>query len=280
MLPINKVIKTIKLNSLTALLLIMMAHLLLSPLTIANEIENEAMPFYSISHGALKSELNAEHRKKIIEDNKRSLAPDQLNNKATSYTRKIMIKNSKTMLKKYDENLVTHNHDYYADFAIYEATSFLLDDFDYDGFYQTFSIAFDADVYSYTEDQLDEVYALLYISKNGGPWTHYFTTDNFIINGESDLDEYEIITTFLSGYSADYYDVLIDLYQAGYSDVVASYSSNDSNALYALSLESADYDEPYVEVIEVSHGGSFSIITLLTILVTSAFRFPTQNKTF
>ena len=105
----------------------------------------------------------------------------------------------------------------------------------------------------------------MYISKNGEHWTHYFTTNNFIIEGDTDLDEYEVITTFLAGYSSDHYDVLIDLYQVGYSDIVATYSSNDSNALYALPLESADYDEPYIEVVAVSEGGSMAIIILLLI---------------
>ena len=172
----------------------------------------------------------------------------------------------------------SNNHNYYADFAIYGAMSLLQDDIDGDGFYQTFSVFFDADIYSYTDNQFGEVYALLYISRNGGPWTHYFTTDTFLIEGDSDLDEYEVITTFLSGYSTDYYDVLIDLYQVGYSDIVASYSSDDDNALYALPLESADYDEPYIEIVEtVTHGGGFSAITLLIILISAVFRFRTQR---
>ena len=132
-------------------------------------------------------------------------------------------------------------------------------------------------------NQFGEVYALLYISKNGGPWAHYFTTDNFIIEGDTDLDEYEVITTFLSGYSSDYYDVLIDLYQVGYNDSVASYSSDDSNALYALSLESADFDVPYIETysetyIEVidNSGGSFSFVTLLIIFISFVFRLKIQ----
>jgi hypothetical protein len=63
---------------------------------------------------------------------------------------------------------------------------------------------------------------------------------------------------------------------------VASYSSDDSNALYALSLESADYDEPYeapyIEVVEISHGGSFSIVILLLFLLIYFFRTMTSIK--
>jgi len=172
----------------------------------------------------------------------------------------------------------SYNHPAYTDFAIYGATTLLQDDYDSDGFYQTFSVIFDADIVSYTTRPWDEVYALLYISKNGGPWTHYYTTDNFIIEGDTDSDEYEVITTFLSGYSTDQYDILIDLYQEGYGDIVASYSSDDSNALYALPLESADYDEPYIEVVEISHGGSFSVASIMLFLLIYLVRTKTNKN--
>lgn len=169
-----------------------------------------------------------------------------------------------------------YHNDVYADFAIYNATTLLQDDYDHDGFYKTFSVIFDADIYSYSPNPLGEVYALLYISKNGGPWIHYFTTDIFFIEGNSDLDKYEVMTSFLSGYPSDHYDILIDLYQVGYTDIVASHSSYDSNDLYALPLESEDYDEPhiepYVEVITVGHGGGFSINLILLFLLVYSVR--------
>ncbi|MGV2874142.1 choice-of-anchor H family protein [Colwellia sp. E150_009] len=249
-------------------LLLFMAQLLLCVHVSAAEVSHSSTPSYSISQGAFKSELSDNKRKEIMLTNKLINIPDQLNNKATSITRKEMASRHKKQAKKSAKNLISQRnyYNYYADFAIYSAASFLDDDFDNDGFYQTFSVVFDADIYSYTAKQWGEVYALLYLSKNGGPWIHYYTTDNFIIEGESDADQYEVITTFLSGYSTDYYDVLIDLYQVGYNDIVASYSADNDNALYALSLESADYDEPYVDVVEVHGGGSFSLISLLIIL--------------
>jgi hypothetical protein len=222
----------------------------------------------TVSHGQLTKSLNSEQRTKIINRIKHTEIPDQLTEKATAKTRNTILNNQKSSVTKASKSYIYQdiNNNYDADFEIYSATSLLLDDYDGDGFYQTLSVTFDADIYSYTDNQLGEVYALLYISKNGGPWTHYFTTDNFIIEGDNELDEYEVISTFLSGYTSDYYDVLIDLYQVGFNDVVATYSSNDSNDLYALSLESSDYDEPYtetyIEVIEI-HGGSMYALMIL-----------------
>jgi hypothetical protein len=246
----------------------------------ANEINTEK---YSISHGTFKKDLNSEKRKKIVEANILSNKPDQITAKASSKSREEMITQQKSSMNKSIKRArqQSNSHKDYAEFAIYGASSLLQDDFDGDGYYQTFSVVFDADIYSYSSNQFGEVYALLYLSKNVEPWTHYYTTDSFLIESDTDLDEYEVITTILSGYSTDHYDVLIDLYQVGYDNIVASYSSDDSNALYSLPLESSDYDELYVEsyteVVEI-HGGSFSLIFLILILISIVNRMRIRTS--
>ena len=175
-------------------------------------------------------------------------------------------------LKSYENGYAV---EYSADFSIFDVTSILDDDFDVDGYYHTFTIQFDADVYSYTGQDTREVYALLYLRQDGGPWVHYFTTDNFIIEGDTAADTYEVSTSLLVDYPPGNYDVLIDLYQLGYSEIVATFSSDDSNALYALPLESQNYDEIYEEeviiqeiiVVEQGYGGSISFTGLLAILM-------------
>ena len=272
----NNDIRTASSNPLKKLVLLFAVSLLPLTQVIASELNAEQ---YSISQGLLKKDLNEQRLKDIIETNKLAETPDQLNGKATAKTREVILSSKNKVINKANNGLISHSNsrDYSADFAIYGATSLLQDDYDGDGFYQTFSVIFDADIYSYTANQLGEVYALLYISKNGGPWTHYFTTESFIIEADTNLDEYEVITTFLSGYSSNHYDVLIDLYQEGYSELVATYSSDDSNALYALPLESSDYDEPYietyVEVVEVGGGSIYwlALLSLSTYLIRSRF---------
>jgi len=273
-------VKTKEFFNMSIVGILLLANLLISTNTIAQEQT-------SVSFGVLSKNLTTDLRLTIAEENNTTSIVDQNIGKATGKTRTEII-NSKVNAIKLSKNLPkgkvlarSRSYSNYPDFAIYGATTLLQDDYDSDGFYQTFSVSFDADIVSYTQSQLGEVYALLYISNNGGPWTHYYTTDDFIIEGETDLDEYEVITTFLSGYSTDHYDILIDLYQVGYSDIVASYSSDDSNALYALSLESADYDEPYeapyIEVVEISHGGSFSIVIVLLLLLMYLLRTRNRN---
>ncbi|MCP4321381.1 MAG: hypothetical protein GY787_05950 [Alteromonadales bacterium] len=152
-------------------------------------------------------------------------------------------------------------------FIIYDAYSQLIEDYDYDGYYQTFSVTFDADLITYSHYDEALVYAELYLSENGGPWQHYYTTDNFIIHGESSDDEFEVYSTLQQGFTSNHYDVLIDLYEVGYTNIIASYSSDDTNSLYALPLESSDYDIENTEYYEEAHihGGSESLITLLVL---------------
>lgn len=234
----------------------------------------------SVSRGELSQNLTTNSRLTLANEIKNATVIDQDTDKATNKTRTEILeekKNTKLANKTLKPTSLARSRSF-VDYSIYGALSVLQDDYDNDGFYQTFSVIFDADIISYNANQFSEVYALLYISKNGRPWTHYYTTNNFVIQGDTDLDEYEVITTFLSGYSTDYYDILIDLYQEGYNDIVATYSSDDSNALYALPLESADYDEPYIEVIEINRGGSFSIITLLLFLLIYLFRLKSRKS--
>ena len=152
---------------------------------------------------------------------------------------------------------------FYHSFSIYNGYSQLINDIDGDGYYQSFSVTFDADILSPEANEQALVFADLYLSQNGGPWVLFFSTDDFIITGEDSEDAFEVVTVLDSGYEPDQYDVLIDLFEVGYSDVVSTYSSNDSNDLYALPLESRDYDPEYIDVeYHEEHGGGSSWLLL------------------
>lgn len=160
----------------------------------------------------------------------------------------------------------------YHDFSFYDAFARLFEDRDYDGFHRSFSVTFDADVYSNYPDESVPVYAELYLSRNGGDWVRYFTTETFYIRGANELDDYEVVTTLADGYGTDHYDVLIDLYEVGYSDVVATISSDDTDDLYALPLESANYDREQEVVIEVEGGGSLGAGALALLALGACLR--------
>jgi len=80
-------------------------------------------------------------------------------------------------------------------FSIFDAQTVISRDDDDDGFYHRLRVSFDADV----SDGTAWVYARLYLSLEGGPWNHYFTTDVFPIEGEATDDDYEVVTNLLDG---------------------------------------------------------------------------------
>lgn len=241
--------------------------------SISNVSANE-LTQASISYGGKTQQLDDEARKTIISQNSQSKVYDQLIGKSQGKKRdEIIAEKKKTNPKKIrafngvEKSFAPLNtHFYVPEFSIYDAESYLQDDIDGDGYYRTFGVLFDVDVYNPNGNEDSVIYAELYISTDGTNWEHYYTTDDFLIHGSNEEDQFEVITTFAEGYNTNHYDILIDIYEVGYSDIVATHSSNDNNALYALPLESADYDELYVEEVVVVHGGSTSIQFLFFVL--------------
>ncbi|MGL4936593.1 choice-of-anchor H family protein [Shewanella sp.] len=159
----------------------------------------------------------------------------------------------------------------YHTFSIYDAKSRLFEDLDYDGFYRTFSVTFDVDVNGVTLNERADLFAELYLSRDGGRWVHYHTTDRFTIYGDSTQDDYEVLTTLYTGYATDHYDVLIDVYEVGGSVLVTSISADETDNLYALPLESRDRDNGN-DVIIVDAGGALSVLGWLFLVASAGLR--------
>ncbi len=147
------------------------------------------------------------------------------------------------------------------DFWIYSADVDLFHDDDWDGFYHGIDLRFDADTWYAAA----EVYAVLFLSYEGGPWNEYAVTNIFTIWGSSGLDDYFIETELLSGYPTGYYDLLIELYDAWDGSYVASFGPADSSELSFLPLESANRDDSFIGGggTTISRGGGGAISWLL-----------------
>jgi len=161
------------------------------------------------------------------------------------------------------------------DFWIYDANVVLFSDDDRDGHYYGIDLWFDADtIYS-----VADVYAVVYLSYEGGPWNEYAVTEDFTIFGADSDDEYVLITELMSGYPRGDYDILIELFDAYDSSYLASFGPDDSSALGFLPLEDFNRDTPVVtEVsVSVSHGsgggatGFWLMLALLAIIVRRSF---------
>jgi hypothetical protein len=137
------------------------------------------------------------------------------------------------------------------DFWIYFADVELFYDDDRDGYYYGIDLLFDADTYYEAAD----VYAVLYLSLEGGPWNEYAATGTFSIFGATSDDEYVVVTELESGYPTGSYDLLIELYDAFDGAFLASLGPIDTSELAFLPLEDFRRDDPPIQGPGHSHGG-------------------------
>ena len=149
------------------------------------------------------------------------------------------------------------------DFWVYEADVILFSDDDRDGYYYGIDLLIDADtIYS-----VADVYAVVYLSLEGGPWTEYAATEDFTLFGASGDDAYVLVTELMSGYPRGSYDLLIELFDAWDGSFLASLGPEDSSELAYLPLEDFDRDTPQVTISHGhSGGGAIGFWSLLPLL--------------
>ncbi len=130
------------------------------------------------------------------------------------------------------------------DFWIYDADVIVFGDDDRDGYFYGIDLLFDAD----TVYDSARVYAVAYLSLNGGPWNEYAVTDDFIINGATSGDEFVLVTELESGYPTGSYDLLIELYDSFTGEFLTDFGPESSSALSFLALEDFNRDAPLFDV--------------------------------
>ena len=163
------------------------------------------------------------------------------------------------------------------EFWFYGANVELFSDLDRDGFYTGLDLSFDAD----TIYEVADVYAVVYLSYELGPWNEYVVTDDFTIFATSGDDEYFIETELVSGYPTGDYDILVELFDTYDGSFVASIGPDDSSALSFLPLEDIGRDTPADTVIVINEGGgSIGWITLLALLAAAAVLRTRSQRAF
>jgi hypothetical protein len=161
-----------------------------------------------------------------------------------------------------------------SDFWFYSADVLLFNDHDDDGYFHGIDLLFDADTYYVSAD----VYAVVYLSHEGGPWNEYAATEIFTIYGTESSDEFNIVTELLSGYPTGSYDLLIELFDAYDDSFVAYFGPDDTSELAFIPLEDADRDVvivPEIIVVEEHHhhgGGAVSGLFILALGLVALLR--------
>jgi hypothetical protein len=159
------------------------------------------------------------------------------------------------------------------DFWFFEADVILYNDDDNDGYFYGIYLLFDVD----TKFSSADIYAVLYLSYEGGPWNEYAATEDFSIFGSSGSDEYVIETELMSGYLTGSYDLLIEVFDAFDGSFLTSFGPSDTSELAYLPLEDFNRDEPITVVIVSEHGGGgaldhWLLSGLVLLLMISAVR--------
>ena len=151
-----------------------------------------------------------------------------------------------------------------TDFWFYLADVELYGDSDRDGYYSGIDLLFDVDTYYPVAD----IYAVAYLSYEGGPWEEYAVTDEFTIFGSSGTDDYVIVTDLVSGYPRGDYDILIEVFDAGTSEFLAWFGPEDTSELSFLPLEDMERDAPVPETrVTVNAGGGGASGLLMLVLL-------------
>lgn len=163
-----------------------------------------------------------------------------------------------------------------TEFWFYLADVELYADEDRDGFYSGIDLLFDVDTYYSAAD----IYAVVYLSYEGGPWEEYAVTEDFTIFGSSGTDDYVLVTDLVAGYPTGDYDLLIEIFDADFGDFLAYIGPEDTSELAFLPLEDIDRDIPTSTVtrVTVSSGSGGGSADLLTIMLLSVAAFALRRR--
>jgi len=115
-----------------------------------------------------------------------------------------------------------------ARYSVFSTSITLLTDNDLDGYYQSFSLQFDADIDFGTAS----VYAEVWMKDSNNNWSLEHTTEDFQIEGYSTTDTYILESVLETGYQTGLYDFRVDIFD--------SYSSNFLTSTESLSYELSD----------------------------------------
>ncbi|WP_297816894.1 choice-of-anchor H family protein [uncultured Paraglaciecola sp.] len=228
--------------------LLVLSGLFLSSLTWGKDNE---------SWSAQSTEKQFEQTSRVIyktshdnQNNLLSITPNAKSKTATSDSRK---KDTQAKILTVRPEAKSSNQEFW----IFDAWVELYSDHDRDGYFNYFSVEFDAD----TEYSFAEVYARLYLGKDE-VFKEYHTTVNFSIFYDNSDDSFVVESELLNGFPSAEYEVLIEIYDASSDELVAVYDGNNDADLYLLSLESKEYESIQVVVIR-EHGGSASLWSFL-----------------
>ena len=190
-------------------------------------------------------------------------------NAADNIVPRVKKKDLDSISAKSGEQLRTASHS--VDYWFYDAWMTLYTDRDYDGYYASFDLEFDADTNYYQAP----VYAIIYLGTNDY-YEAFHVTSVFNLYSDSSDDSVLLESELVTGYPSNDYDILIELIDAQTDQVLATVDAYEDADLSYQSMESSDYDRPVTsEIVVETHGGSWGVLTSIVLLLTILLRRTT-----
>ncbi|MBT8137360.1 MAG: choice-of-anchor H family protein [Gammaproteobacteria bacterium] len=174
------------------------------------------------------------------------------------------------------QSATTTENAYCCAYYIYSARTDLFDDFDGDGFYSYLRVTLDIDT-----DHFDaSLYLRVFLRGSDGIWDEIFESDVFTIYGNSGLDDYAVESELYAGFPADYYDVLVEVYDAYSGALVVEHGPREAAAFSLLPMEDLALDARNLPPTAFSSGGGGSLgyAALLFLLTTALWRSSVRRN--
>jgi hypothetical protein len=196
--------------------------------------------------------------------------PDVSGQESTRMSGKYLDPSYTTATPNHRDATKPRHHDPHRWFALDHINVHLFDDPDRNGFYSSLELAFDVDV----EYGTAWVYADIWIRPHGGYYEHLYSTDIFAIHGQGSNDTYVVSADLLANYHSDYYDLMIELYDAdGYASPVALADPWYHPALSALPLEARHHHHPSGSLSISASGAGVSLLIIPSMALLYGYRY-------
>jgi hypothetical protein len=161
-----------------------------------------------------------------------------------------------------------------CDFWIFDAWVELFDDVDRDGYHTYFRVGFDVD----TGHADADVYVKLFLRGANGVWNLFYESGVFPIFGTAGGDDYEVETELVAGYPRDDYDILIEVYDAYYDELVVEYGPAETSALSYVPLEDLASDGLVTPPVAISSGGGGGALSIELLILLLAFTAMSMRR--
>ncbi len=154
-----------------------------------------------------------------------------------------------------DDSLTQRSRFFRSPAIIVDVGTLLFSDGDRDGFFSGFTVSVDIDIIDFSYREIP-VFVRVFLRPPGEPFQLFHVSDRFRVFNSLVADTYRIESELVSNFPAGYYDMQLELVDAGTGEVLDVVDERSHRALVGLPLESLDETGVLTQLTPVGIGGS------------------------